>query len=110
MEFRRWLFRSHAIIAQSIGGGGGLAGDVSLPLQLDRDAWGGSSGGEPSSGNGHAVNVTVNGPIATTGDGAFRITAQSLSGGGGLGGERSEGRRCGEECVRSCRTGWGGVP
>src|SRR3546814_14186136 len=87
MEFRRWLFRSHAIIAQSIGGGGGIAGDVSLPLQLDRDAWGGSSGGETSSGNGHDVNVTVNGSIATTGDGAFGIIAQSISGGGGLGGD-----------------------
>ncbi|AEC20803.1 autotransporter [Pusillimonas sp. T7-7] len=78
---------AHAIIAQSIGGGGGIAGDVSLPLQLDRDAWGGSSGGETSSGNGHDVNVTVNGSIATTGDGAFGIIAQSISGGGGLGGD-----------------------
>ena len=72
---------AHGIVAQSIGGGGGLlqafdANGNALRLQLQ----GGAGGG----GNGGNVSVTSNAAISTTGAGAHGIVAQSVAGGGGI--------------------------
>ncbi|MEO8062207.1 MAG: autotransporter outer membrane beta-barrel domain-containing protein [Pseudomonadota bacterium] len=83
-----------ALVAQSIGGGGGNAGmnfaasfagkknssddnekTVSLTFAM------GGSGGQP--GNGDTVDVIHQGDILTTGDGSGGIEAQSIGGGGG---------------------------
>ena len=73
----------YGIIAQSIGGGGGLAGyagvgsvsGVNLTMP---------QGDGTNSGNGNTVSVTNSGVIATYGIGAIGIVAQSIGGGGGL--------------------------
>jgi uncharacterized protein with beta-barrel porin domain len=75
---------AHAILAQSIGGGGGFTEAFSsngtlLSLPVSAGAGGGG-------GNGGAVSVTTSGPIVTTGAGAFGIVAQSVGGGGGIAG------------------------
>ncbi|HEX5497804.1 MAG TPA: hypothetical protein VFX03_01200, partial [Thermomicrobiales bacterium] len=82
---------SDAILAQSIGGGGGnggysLTGGISSNVALNL-AFGGQAGG---SGKASAVTVTaLAGPsvqLITTGDLADGIVAQSIGGGGGNGG------------------------
>ena len=77
---------AHAIFAQSIGGGGGAGGggfsNGNNLLQADVSV--GASGG--GGGNGGTVTITNTGSITTQGDGAFGILAQSVGGGGGLGG------------------------
>ncbi|WP_207538740.1 autotransporter outer membrane beta-barrel domain-containing protein [Sabulicella rubraurantiaca] len=77
---------AHAILAQSIGGGGGLAvgGRVNLPP-------GGNGGNGGASGNGGTVAVTLQAGtvISTSGHGAFGVLAQSIGGGGGLAGDVS---------------------
>ncbi|KPG01051.1 hypothetical protein IP87_00485, partial [beta proteobacterium AAP121] len=65
---------SVGIVAQSIGGGGGLA-YASSGAQL-----GGTAG---DGGHGAAVLVNSNAPISTSGVNAFGILAQSVGGGGG---------------------------
>ena len=107
---------SAGIMAQSIGGGGGNGGQaivglngmfpgaeyvdyaimaVTLPISttgilqgLGRFTLGGFGG---ASGDGFAVNVTNNGLIQTSGSDAYGIFAQSLGGGGGIGGNASSG-------------------
>ena len=64
------------IVAQSIGGGGGL---VDLPRATGVTLGGSSS----SSGNGGNVVVNVNGAVATSGDRSVGVLAQSVGGGGG---------------------------
>ncbi len=66
---------AHAIVAQSIGGGGGIATMRGGLLVL-----GGSSGG--SGGN---VTVTTSSSVKTSGAAAIGIIAQSIGGGGGDG-------------------------
>ncbi|WP_186766418.1 autotransporter outer membrane beta-barrel domain-containing protein [Phaeobacter marinintestinus] len=74
---------SHAIIAQSIGGGGGIAGDLSGPtLDTTYPGYETTNG----SGSGEAVDVTVSANITTHGDAAYGVIAQSIGGGGGLSG------------------------
>ena len=69
------------ILAQSIGGGGGLVtsqpSGSSLALAI---------GGNNSSGDGYPVNVTLGGSstIETTGVAAHGVVAQSIGGGGGV--------------------------
>lgn len=72
---------AHAIVAQSIGGGGGAA----IGGLVD----GGPSSGGTGNGNGNTVTVatTAGAAISTAGDGAYGILAQSIGGGGGLGGD-----------------------
>ena len=83
---------AHAIIAQSIGGGGGIAGDVN---RFKKEIFGyeintginlalAQPGG--NGGDGDIVTVNMSGDIATSGEGAFGIVAQSVGGGGGLAG------------------------
>uniref|UniRef100_UPI000E4AAA1B beta strand repeat-containing protein n=1 Tax=Oceanicella sp. SM1341 TaxID=1548889 RepID=UPI000E4AAA1B len=84
---------AYALFAQSIGGGGGTGGvgasvqndDV---LDIDVDVTVGGSGG--SSGTGGAVNINTGTDIHTHGDRAFGILAQSIGGGGGVGGATSD--------------------
>ncbi|WP_086079901.1 autotransporter outer membrane beta-barrel domain-containing protein [Bordetella genomosp. 13] len=82
---------AHAIVAQSIGGGGGIAGDSSVSLGLTPAAWavdGTDTGGQ---GNGNVVTVKTDGVIKTLGRHAYGIVAQSIGGGGGLGGSADGG-------------------
>ncbi len=77
------------IFAQSVGGGGGSAGDVGLGFS---DSWtqlniGTGLGIQEDAGNGGdggAVNVTSSGAITTTGQAADGIIAQSIGGSGGI--------------------------
>ena len=74
---------AHGIVAQSIGGGGGLfqafdnAGNALSPTVV---------GSAAANGNGGAVDIKVDAgaDIRTTGDGAHGIIAQSIGGGGGI--------------------------
>ena len=77
---------AHAIVAQSIGGGGGIAGNVDggmtdFGLKV---AIGGNGG---SAGDGGQVVVSAAGDIVTRGQGSSGILAQSVGGGGGIGGD-----------------------
>ena len=94
---------AHAIVAQSGGGGGGIAGNVnrkkiqltkinealnlSLPpeINIGLNLAFGQGGG--NGGDGGAVTVRSTGDIATRGTGAFGILAQSFGGGGGIAGD-----------------------
>jgi hypothetical protein len=85
---------SHAIFAQSVGGGGGVAGNVDRglkdglgpipPLNVGIGLAFGRDGG--SGGDGGVVTVTNTGNILTRGVNSFGIFAQSIGGGGGLAG------------------------
>ena len=82
------------IVAQSIGGGGGIAGnsvaaifDVAAQAEarsVDISVAVGGAGG--SGGRGNTVEVDNGGDIETAGDAAHGIYAQSVGGGGGIGG------------------------
>ena len=77
-------FRSSAIFAQSLGGGGGNGGDGTLDCGcIVQYAVGGKGG---SSGTGGTVEVINAGTISSTGDLSSAIFAQSVGGGGGSGG------------------------
>ena len=83
---------SFAIFAQSVGGGGGMAGNVDrllaggvgpIPdLNLGIGAAFSRDGG--SGGNGGNVTVTSGGTLVTHGDASTVIFAQSVGGGGGI--------------------------
>ena len=84
---------SDGILAQSIGGGGGDGGisnpapsNNQLPAASAISAAIGVGGQGGSSGNGGEIDVTDAGSIATTGDLANGIHAQSIGAGGGAGG------------------------
>ncbi len=88
---------TYGIFAQSIGGGGGLAGDLNQGLSTGAGgstnlgvglAFARSGGG---GGNGGAVTVNSAGQIVTYGDGSCGIFAQSVGGGGGAAGSLSTG-------------------
>jgi hypothetical protein len=102
---------AHAIVAQSIGGGGGIAGLSTQPNQVALHAVG--SPAIPSltldANSGGVVNVSANGSIITTqGNGAIGILAQSIGGGGGLTGDQSS-ARYGLDFINntSMISGWG---
>ncbi|WP_226573841.1 autotransporter outer membrane beta-barrel domain-containing protein [Acuticoccus sediminis] len=76
---------AHGIIAQSIGGGGGIAGDASGGVNGVRGL-DGQTGGNGDSG---AVTVTFDGTLTTTGTRAHGIIAQAIAGGGGIIGDAS---------------------
>ncbi|MDE2516362.1 MAG: autotransporter outer membrane beta-barrel domain-containing protein, partial [Rhodospirillales bacterium] len=103
---------STAILAQSIGGGGGLGGGSGGDASADNPilsgtgtgvrefisniveknlVFGGSftigvGGSGGTAGTGGAVAVTAGGTVATLGDWAQGVVAQSIGGGGGMGG------------------------
>ena len=71
---------AHGVVAQSIGGGGGLVQALSsggTPLAVP-------VAGAAGSGSGGAVTVDVQALVETTGAGAHGVIAQSVAGGGGL--------------------------
>ncbi|WP_459616540.1 autotransporter outer membrane beta-barrel domain-containing protein [Bordetella sp. 2513F-2] len=79
---------AHAIVAQSVGGGGGIAGLATRPglvalKPVASPAYGGDGG---------AVRLSIAGSVATSGDGAIGLLAQSVGGGGGLAGDQSSAR------------------
>ncbi len=67
------------VLAQSIGGGGGDGGDF-------EGLFGGKGGAGGKGGDGGTVSVTSTGAITTSGINASGILAQSIGGGGGVGG------------------------
>ncbi|WP_428523202.1 hypothetical protein [Roseibium sp.] len=82
------------IFAQSVGGGGGDAGEIessivkeigNLPQTLGAQAFGDADGGK--GGNGGAITITSDGSITTSGAAAHGIFAHSVGGGGGSAGE-----------------------
>ncbi len=83
-------FGAMGIFAQSVGGGGGVAGDAELAsIGFTSDSFGlgvvdSGSGGD--GGNGGDVTVTSSSTITTTGEAAHGIWAQSVGGGGGAAG------------------------
>jgi uncharacterized protein YhjY with autotransporter beta-barrel domain len=81
---------AHAIVAQSIGGGGGTGGFAgSLAMTIGTGAAFGVSVGGTGGGGGNALAVDVTSTaatISTLGDGAHGIFGQSIGGGGGDGG------------------------
>src|SRR5699024_2935674 len=81
---------SHGIIAQSIGGGGGIGGDVTFDEGVTLNVFGDTSVGGGLSGIGDAsdVTVTAQSDMSVSGAGAYGVIAQSIGGGGGLGGTR----------------------
>src|SRR5690606_8794046 len=74
---------AHGVLAQSIGGGGGIIG---LPGTQARLSVMSPASPDDTSGHGRGGNVTVRNPgtINVQGRGAVGILAQSISGGGGL--------------------------
>ncbi len=77
---------SHGIVAQSIGGGGGIAGfpNVNSGLTFYKTGLRNQERSGTSSGNGAGVTVSVDGTITTTGNASHGIFAQSIGGGGGF--------------------------
>lgn len=75
--------RAYGILAESVGGGGGVGG-TGDGINLGAVVVGGKGG---AGGNGGTVQVTDTGGITTYGNGAAGILAQSIGGGGGLGGD-----------------------
>ncbi len=80
---------AHGIIAQSVGDGGGIVGDLSgLSLETGyADQTSDGSQDSSQSGNGGNINVNFDGTLETDGDMAYGIIAQSVGGGGGLSGQ-----------------------
>lgn len=74
---------AHGVVAQSVGGGGGVGGSTE---GVDFQTGFGLGGVGGSAGDGGSVNVDVSGGIQTIGNRAFGIFAQSVGGGGGFGG------------------------
>jgi hypothetical protein len=81
--------RAYGILAQSIGGGGGIGGAGSAD-NLASVVLGGQGG---VSGNGSSVSLDIaaGSSLNTRGAGAHAIVAQSIGGGGGIGGDASGG-------------------
>ncbi|PZP42709.1 MAG: hypothetical protein DI601_17475 [Azospirillum brasilense] len=81
------------VLAQSVGGGGGRGGGAAgtsngqfaASVSVGGNGGGGGSTTQPNGGN--AVTVTNGGTIVTFGADAPAIVAQSIGGGGGLGGK-----------------------
>lgn len=94
---------AHAILAQSIGGGGGMAvgGQVILP--------GGAGGVGGAFGDGDSVTIRLNpgSAISTAGKGAYGIIAQSIGGGGGFAGDPSLVRQYQTGTALAVKTGSG---
>jgi len=79
---------AHGIVAQSVGGGGGLAGNTTrfLSKYIDFGINFGYARPGGAGGDGGEVTVTNTGDITTQGISAYGIFAQSVGGGGGLAG------------------------
>ncbi len=83
--------RSSAVVAQSLGGGGGngglnVTGTVNVTGKNGAAVGVGVGGFGDDAGNAGDVRLDVNGPIVTTGNDSNGLLAQSIGGGGGNGG------------------------
>lgn len=76
---------AHGIVAQSVGGGGGIAGLTTRPNLTTLKPLATQGAG----GDGGSINLSIAGTVATSGAGAIGILAQSVGGGGGLTGDQS---------------------
>jgi hypothetical protein len=84
-------YKSDAIFAQSIGGGGGsggfnVSGGIAASGEGSAGVGVGVGGSGAKAGDGAAVSLTVVGETGTAGDQSDAIVAQSVGGGGGAGG------------------------
>jgi uncharacterized protein YhjY with autotransporter beta-barrel domain len=77
---------SDGIIAQSVGGGGGKGGAASTATSSDYSGSVGVGGSGGKGGNGGEPTVTNAGRVYTMGPLSAGIVAQSIAGGGGIGG------------------------
>ncbi|MBI6630802.1 autotransporter outer membrane beta-barrel domain-containing protein [Pontibaca salina] len=77
---------SFGVFAQSIGGGGGTGGAAYASGKQKLNATVGIGGSGGAGGKGGDVVVSNGGTILTAGDGSYGVFAQSVGGGGGLGG------------------------
>lgn len=73
--------RASGVLAQSIGGGGGA---VSVPSALIDAVGFHQSGGQAGAAGSVGITLNEGAGIVTSGDGAFGILAQAISGGGGM--------------------------
>jgi hypothetical protein len=80
---------AHAIVAQSIGGGGGIAGLTTRPGLVTLQGISSPSLNLGNGDDGGAVVVAVAGATQTKGNGAIGVLAQSIGGGGGIAGDSS---------------------
>jgi len=79
-------YGAHAIIAQSIGGGGGIGAEGTVNNTTTIGIGAGINGSSGASGSGGTVTISNSSTLlATLGDDAFGILAQSIGGGGGVG-------------------------
>ncbi|WP_226646377.1 autotransporter outer membrane beta-barrel domain-containing protein [Microbulbifer variabilis] len=83
------------IYVQSVGGGGGTAGDPELGLgvissELNIGLGVAASGDSGDGGNAGDVTICVDGEIITSGDYAHGVWAQSIGGGGGAAGSEAD--------------------
>ncbi|WP_411958428.1 hypothetical protein [Paracoccus homiensis] len=109
---------SIAVLAQSVGGGGGagglnVSGAVSLTGQSGAGVALGVGGFGGAGGDSGNVSLDVTGTVATMGDRAHGVMAQSLGGGGGTGGTNIAGslaltKPSGSDTVFSIAAGVGG--
>lgn len=79
--------RSFGVVAQSIGGGGGIA--VGAAQNLGATGLASSPGANAGEGGQVSVTLRSGGSITTSGEGAWGILAQSIGGGGGFSGDPS---------------------
>ena len=79
-------YGAHAVLAQSIGGGGGVGAEGTANSSSTIGLGVGWSGSGAAGGSGGTVTLTSTGAVATLGDDAYGLVAQSIGGGGGLGG------------------------
>jgi hypothetical protein len=77
---------SHAIFAQSVGGGGGNGGSATAPVVFASTAALAIGGAGGQGGTGGDVAVTSSASVRTHDDRSVGILAQSVGGGGGTGG------------------------
>jgi len=76
-SIQTYFYGSAAIVGQSIGGGGGTAGDTGGLVAIGGSGSAGGDGGE--------VDIINNGALTTSAGNASGIIAQSIGGGGGIG-------------------------
>ncbi|VVE74315.1 outer membrane autotransporter barrel domain-containing protein 8 [Pandoraea sputorum] len=74
------------IVAQSVGGGGGIAGLTTAPGRVTLASLNNTLT-TAGVNDGGTVDVSVAGKVKTTGDGAVGVLAQSVGGGGGIAGD-----------------------
>jgi len=81
--------RAFGLVAQSIGGGGGIGNSGSAESTTSLVL--GGQGGNGGTGGAVTVDLTASSSINTYGTGSHAIVAQSIGGGGGIGGDATGG-------------------